>query len=63
MAKTSKVDIANAKIGTNSADAAANASVIAVVDARVNGNGAGVKDLLAIGVASDCLERAEETAV
>lgn len=62
MAKVSKINIANAKIGADSADATANAPAITVVDARVGNNGVDVENALTIRVASDCLEETRKIA-
>ena len=60
-AKASEVDIADARMGANGADAAANAPAVAVIDARVGNDGADVENASAIEVASNCLEGAGET--
>lgn len=61
-AKAPEVDIADARMGANGADAAANAHAVAVADAGVGNDGAGVENASAIGVAGDCLEGAGGTA-
>lgn len=62
-AKVFEVNIADAKIIANYANATANASAIAIVDTRIGNNDAGIEDVLTIGVANNCLKGVKEIAI
>lgn len=57
MINTLGVNIANIKVGANSAGVAANAPTMAIADLKVGNNVAGVKNALPIDVASNCLKK------
>lgn len=63
IAKVSKVNIANVKMGVNSANTVVNTLAVAVVNARVGNNNTDIENFLTIRVAGNCLKGIREIAI